>query len=114
MDSSRCWTRIRGPADFQSTRDSCNLGSMRAVDYVPGQYPYAMGDASNAYSIEKLKKFTREVLYAPAQDTLFVFDRVVSAHPSFKKAWLLHGVNEPSVDQDATSGAAGAKEFKNA
>lgn len=84
---------------------------MRVVDYVPGQYQYAMGDASNAYSLEKLNKFTREVLYAPAQDTLFVFDRVISTHPSFKKAWLLHGVNEPSVDQEA---APGAKEFKNA
>ena len=87
---------------------------MRVVDHVPGQYHYAMGDASNAYSREKLKKFTREVLYAPAQDLLFVFDRVVSKHPSFKKAWLLHGVNEPSVDQDAAQGVPGVKEFKDA
>jgi hypothetical protein len=114
MDSSRFWNTIRSPADFQSTRDLWNLGSMRVVDYVPGQYHYAMGDASNAYSPEKLKKFTREVLYAPAQDTLFVFDRVISTHPSFKKAWLLHGVNDPSVDQDAAPGAPEAKEFKNA
>jgi heparin/heparan-sulfate lyase len=114
MDSSRFWNTIRSSEDFQRTRDLWNLGLMRVVDHVPGQYHYAMGDASNAYSREKLKRFTREVLYAPAQDLLFVFDRVVSTHPSFKKAWLLHGVNEPSVDQDAAQGAPEAKEFKNA
>ena len=44
----------------------------------------------------------------------FVFDRVVSTNPSFKKAWLLHGVNQPSVDQDAGRHTGEAKEFKNA
>jgi len=114
MDSSRFWNTIRSPEDFERTRDLWNLGSMRVVDYVPGQYHYAMGDASNAYSREKLRRFTREVLYVPAQDVLFVFDRVVSTQPSFKKAWLLHGVNQPSVDQDAGQGIPEAKEFKNA
>jgi hypothetical protein len=90
------------------------LGSMRVVDHVPGRYHYAMGDASNAYSREKLKRFTREVLYVPVPDLLFVFDRVVSTNPSFRKTWLLHGVNEPSIDQDAVPGAPEAKEFKNA
>jgi hypothetical protein len=114
MDSSRFWNTIRSPEDFQRTRDLWDLGSMRVVDYVPGEYHYAMGDASRAYSPEKLKRFTREVLYSPTQDLLFVFDRVVSTHASFKKAWLLHGANEPSVDQDASHGVPGAKEFKNA
>jgi len=113
MDSSRFWNTIRSPEDFERTRDLWNFGSMRVVDCVPGQYHYAMGDASNAYSREKLRRFTREVLYVPAQDVLFVFDRVVSTRPSFKKAWLLHGVNQPSVDQDAGQGIPEAKEFKN-
>ena len=85
---------------------------MRVVDFVPGQYHYALGDASNAYSREKLKTFTREIVYVPAQDLLFVFDRVVSARPEFKKAWLLHGVNPPSVDQD--QGQENAKDFPQA
>ena len=114
MDSSRFWNTIRSPEDFQRTRDLWNLGSMRVVDYVPGLYHYGMGDTSNAYSREKLKKFTREVLYLPVHDLLFIFDWVVSTNPSFKKAWLLHGVNEPSVGQDSGSGSAEAKEFKNA
>jgi len=112
MDSSRYWNTVRNHEDFRNTRDLWDLGSMRVVDFVPGQYHYALGDASNAYSREKLKTFTREIVYVPAQDLLFVFDRVVSTHPSFKKAWLLHGVNPPSVDQDR--GQEKSKDFRQA
>jgi heparin/heparan-sulfate lyase len=73
-----------------------------------------MGDASNAYSPDKLKKFTREVVYLPGKNLLFVFDLVVSVDPAFRKAWLLHGVNQPSVDADEGKGTETTKEFKNA
>ena len=46
---------------------------MRVVDYVPGQYHYAMGDASNAYSREKLKRFTREILYVQEHERRYSF-----------------------------------------
>jgi hypothetical protein len=114
MDSSRFWNTIRSPEDWQSTRDLWNLGTMRVVDHVPGHYDYAMGDATNAYSREKLKRFTRELVFVPGANLLFVFDRVVSANASFRKAWLLHGVNQPSVDADAGKGTTEAKEFKKA
>ncbi len=114
MDSSRYWNTIRSPEDFDRTRDIWDLGSMRSVDYAPGEYHYAMGDATKAYSREKLKRFTREIVYVPAQGLLFVFDRVISKNDSFKKAWLLHGVNQPSVDQDAGQNTPEVKEFKNA
>jgi hypothetical protein len=114
MNSSRYWNTIRSPKDWERTRDLWDLGMMRVVDYVPGQYHYALGDATKAYSSDKMKKFTREILYAPAHNLLFVFDCVVSTKPSFRKAWLLHGVNEPSVDQDSGQGTAEAKEFRNA
>ena len=114
MNSARYWNTIRSPEDWERTRDLWDLGSMRVVDYVPGQYHYALGDASNAYSREKMRRFTREVLYIPGQNLLFVFDRVASNNPSFRKAWLLHGVNQPSVDQDGGKEAPGVKEFRNA
>jgi Heparinase II/III-like protein len=113
MDSSRYWNTIRSRLDWNRTRDLWDLGSMRVIDYVPGQYHYALGDASKAYSREKLRRFTREVFYVPDHSVLFVFDRVVSSSPSFRKAWLLHGVNQPMVDQDG-SGTPGVKEFPNA
>lgn len=114
MDSSRYWNTIRSQEDWNRTRDLWNLGSMRVVDYVPGQYHYAVGDATPAYSKEKLQRFTREVVYVPAQNLLLVFDRVVSANPSFRKAWLLHGVNQPGVDQDSGQRTAGSEDFVNA
>jgi hypothetical protein len=114
MDSSRYWNTIRSPEDWNRTRDLWDLGSMRVVDYAAGQYHYALGDASRAYSRNKLRLFTRELVYIPGQNLLFVFDRVVSTHPSFRKAWLLHGVNQPAVDQDAGKGAGGAQEFRQA
>ncbi|PYX49022.1 MAG: hypothetical protein DMG79_10200 [Acidobacteria bacterium] len=119
MDSSRYWNTIRSPEDWNRTRDLWDLGSIRVLDYVPGEYHYAMGDASNAYSGKKLRHFTRELLYVPRHQVLFVFDRVVSTDPSFRKAWLLHGVNQPSVDQPSVDqgdapGAQPVQEFPNA
>jgi len=87
---------------------------MRVVDHAPGHYDYALGDASNAYSRDKLKKFTREVVYLPGKNLLFVFDLVVSLDPAFRKAWLLHGVNRPSIDADDGKETETTKEFKNA
>jgi len=113
MNSARYWNTIRSRSDGERTRDLWDLGSMRRVDYVPGQYHYALGDASRAYSREKLKQFTRELLYVPKHNVLFVFDRVVSTNPAFRKAWLLHGVNPPSVDGNEGK-APGAQDFRGA
>jgi heparin/heparan-sulfate lyase len=114
MNSSRYWNTIRSPKDWQRTRDLWDLGAMSVVDYVPGQYHYAHGDATRAYSAEKVKKFTREIVYVPPQNLLFVFDCVASINTAFRKAWLLHGVNQPLVDQDSGQGTAEAREFRNA
>lgn len=114
MDSSRLWNTVRGPEDWEHTRDLWNLGSMRVVNHAPGHYDYALGDATNAYSRDKVKKFTREVVYVPGENLLFVFDHVVSVDPGFRKAWLLHGVNQPSIDAEDGKGTAATKESKNA
>ena len=114
MDSSRYWNTIRSPQDFERTRDLWDLGAMRTIDYVPAKYHYALGDATHAYSREKLKRFTREITYLPSHNLLVVFDRVVSTNPAFRKAWLLHMVNQPSVDEDIGKGSAENREFKNA
>lgn len=110
MNSSRYWNTIRSRDDFERTRDVWDLGSMRVIDYVPRQYHYALGDASKAYSRNKVRTFTRELLYVPSSNVLFVFDRVISGDPSFRKVWLLHGVNPPVVDQDAATNA-GTKDY---
>jgi heparin/heparan-sulfate lyase len=114
MDSSRYWNTIRSQQDFERTRDLWDLGAMRTVDYAPGKYHYALGDSTRAYSREKLKRFTREITYLPPHNLLVVFDRVVSTNRAFRKTWLLHTVNRPSVDEDLGKGTAEAREFKDA
>lgn len=114
MNSSRYWNTIRSIEDWNNTRDLWNLGCMRAIDHVPQQYHYAMGDATNAYIDRKLSRFTREVVYIPEGNLLFVFDRVKCTDPNWHKAWLLHGVNRPSVDGDLGSEAQGVSNFPDA
>ena len=114
MDSARFWNTVRSPEDFERTRDLWDLGTMRVVDYEADRYHYALGDATNAYSRTKLKRFTRELLYIPGCNILFIFDRVVSANPEFRKVWLLHGVNEPSFAGVGHEIGYGGTEFGNA
>jgi hypothetical protein len=114
MDSARFWNTIRSVDDWERTRELWNLGAMRVVDYQPGAYHYALGDATAAYSAAKLKRFTRELLYVPSSNTLFVFDRVVSTNAGFRKAWLLHGVSEPSFNGTGHAAAHGATDYAGA
>jgi hypothetical protein len=114
MDSARFWNTVRSTDDWNRTRDLWNLGEMRVVDCQPGSYYYALGDATRAYSPHKLGRFTRELLYIPSSNILFVFDRVTSKNSAFRKAWLLHGVNEPSFSVAGQVGDHGATEFADA
>ena len=97
MDSSRYWNTIRSRDDWDHTRDLWNLAHMDVTDYVPDEFQYAKGDATHAYNSTKLDLYTRELLYLPHTNVLIAFDHVRSTDPSYKKVWLLHGVNEPSV-----------------
>lgn len=112
MDSSRFWNTVRSRADWEHTRDLWDLGQMRVIDQQPGAYHYALGDAHRAYSERKVARFTRELLYTPADDVLFVFDRLTANDPSYRKAWLLHGVNEPVVGNSQGPLAAGSMSSK--
>jgi hypothetical protein len=109
MNSARYWNTIRSRDDFERTRDLWDIGQMRTVDHLPGHYQYALGDATKAF-FNKVRAFTRELLYVPDPNILVVFDRVVSTNPNFRKAWLLHGVNPPIVDSGKNA-ANGTKEF---
>jgi hypothetical protein len=98
MDSSRYWNTVRSREDFRRTRDLWDVARMEAAVHVPGAFDYARGDITRAYHPSKMERFTRELVYTPADDVLFVYDRVRATDPAFPKAWLLHGVNEPKVE----------------
>lgn len=60
-----------------------------------GAYLYVAGDATRAYSREKLDYFTRQIVYL-RPDTFVVFDRVKSKRPELKKTWLLQAMKKPT------------------
>ena len=69
-------------------------------------YTYLKGDITEAYSA-KVQSVQRSFVFlnlggaVPA--ALVVFDRVTAADPAFRKYWLLHSMEEPSIDgQTAT------------
>ena len=119
MDSSRFWNTIRSLDDWDKTRDIWDIGELRVVDSVEATsardgYHYALGDATRAYSPNKLRCFTRQLLYLPGMDVLLVFDRVVSTKPEFRKTWLLHGVDMPWIAGTGTVFSNGEEIFGNA
>lgn len=92
-----------------------NLDELFAGDYKTGTilahgfgpdtqtpaYSYLKGDITEAYS-DKVKEVKRSFVFLNLKDTkvpgaLIVFDKIVSSDASFKKYWLLHSIEEPSV-----------------
>ena len=64
-------------------------------------YTFLQGDITAAYS-KKVRQVTRSFVFLNLRDprvsaALVIFDRVVSAQPDFRKYWLLHSLEEPSV-----------------
>lgn len=64
-------------------------------------FTYVKGDATAAYSPDKVSNFTREVVYLKP-DLFVVLDRVTATSPSFKKRWLLHSIEHPQVSGSTT------------
>jgi hypothetical protein len=107
MDSSRYWNTVRSREDFRRTRDLWDVARMETAVHAPGRFDYARGDITRAYHPSKMQRFTRELVYAPSDDVLVVYDRVRATDAAFRKAWLLHGVNEPKVEGSVFTFSAG-------
>ncbi len=60
-------------------------------------FVYAVGDATKSYNPAKLDLFLRGFLFLPP-NLFVVFDRVRATDASFRKAWLLHTIDEPVVN----------------
>jgi len=102
MDSSRFWNSVRSLEDWRRTRDLWDRCQLAPVAAEPA-FVYAKADATRAYEPSKLERFTRELVQLRSANVLVLLDRVRATDPSYRKAWLLHGVNEPRVE----AGAAG-------
>ncbi len=75
-----------------------NITSYKATK----DFMYVRGDGTKAYSSVKMSSFIRQLIFLEP-NLVIVMDRVVSTNPEFKKTWLLHSVNEPTIGKDAKS-----------
>ncbi|HYG35292.1 MAG TPA: heparinase II/III family protein, partial [Clostridia bacterium] len=81
------------PAEWLQQQDKFDIAELLACEE-HGDYLYVAGDASRAYSPQKLKFFTRQIVFL-RPNTFVVFDRVTSTKPEFRKTWLLQGMRKP-------------------
>jgi hypothetical protein len=65
-------------------------------------FSYAWGDATKAYDTSRVTQAQREIIFirdpALPHPAVLVFDRVRASNPSFQKRFLLHTINQPSID----------------
>ena len=76
-------------------------------DPVQPDYTYLKGDHTNAYG-DRVSKYTRSTVFLNLKNSLhpaamIVYDRVVSKDPTFRKYWLLHSEEEPTVEGNVTT-----------
>ncbi len=69
-------------------------------------YTYLKGDLTDAYS-SKVSDYKRSFMFLNLFDeevpgAMIVFDKVTSSNASFKKSWLLHGLEEPTINGTKT------------
>jgi hypothetical protein len=84
------------------------FGDASLSDYYRGEivgyrddetFTYVKGDATAAYDPSKVQLFTREMVYLKP-DIFVILDRVRATSATYKKRWLLHSVNQPTVTGD--------------
>jgi heparin/heparan-sulfate lyase len=69
-------------------------------------YTYIAGDAAPVYDKRKCAGFTRQFVYV-MPDYFIIFDRVTAVKPEYRKDWLLHFLNEPTVSGKTVSADSG-------
>jgi hypothetical protein len=63
-------------------------------------YTYILGDATNAYDKNKVKRFTREIVYLKP-DKFIILDKVTTKKAGFKKSWLIHPGAPPQLIKES-------------
>jgi len=94
------WGQLQGQ-EYDSAQYGMHLRSPLKLDGIVSfetnaAYTYAAGDATKAYSTDKVTRFTRQFLHLQPE-IILVFDRVSSTDPAFEKRWLLHTLDEPEL-----------------
>ncbi len=82
-------------------------GDINKFEHKPGHFTYLTADLTSAYNTPthdeggdggKVSAVQRQLLYLNKEDSLIIYDQITSTDPTYKKKWLLHTVNKPTVD----------------
>lgn len=84
---------VSDPAEWQREKALCDIADMIAFED-RGNHVYVAGDATRAYSSNKVELFTRQIVFL-RPSTFVIFDRVTSTQPEFRKTWLLQAMKPP-------------------
>ena len=93
--------------------DTYKTGEVTGVSYGYNEstptYAYLAGDIAAAYPALTVSEVTRRMLAVYATEDsaapmyFFVFDNITAANPSYKKTFLLHVPNEPTIEGKTVS-----------
>jgi hypothetical protein len=104
------WIEPQEHEDFINPANGYHVAKVLGHGFGPDakspDYTYLKGDLARTYSA-KIKAYERSFAFlnlrqADHPAALVVFDRVVSSRKGFRKAWLLHGLEEPSIQGNRT------------
>lgn len=99
------WNEPREHGEFLDPANGYRIGEVLGRGFGPDpktpDYTYLKGDLAKAYSA-KVRGYERSFVFLNFKDAavpaaMVVLDRVESSDPMFRKAWLLHGLEEPEV-----------------
>jgi len=84
---------VGDPQQWERERDLYDIGDILAFED-QGGYLYVAGDCTRAYKTDKLRSWTRQIVYI-RPGTFVVFDRVDATDPAFRKTWVLQAAKVP-------------------
>ena len=77
--------------------------AVAAADITPAYTNARSGDGTFSARTRRVERFWRIFGYDRIDDVVVVFDQVVATKASFRKRWLLHTLNAPTVGPDGFS-----------
>ena len=84
--------------------------AVAAADITPAYTNSHSGDGTFSARTRRVERFWRIFGYDRVDDAIVVFDQVVATEPSFRKRWLLHTIERPSIVPGGFSVKAAAQD----
>jgi hypothetical protein len=84
--------------------------AVAAADITPAYTNARSGEGTFSARTRRVERFWRIFGYDRIDDVVVVFDQVVATQASFRKRWLLHTLNAPTVGPDGFSVAVAPQE----